>query len=50
MGVQATADYLGVSRWTVRRLLDDGTLPFVEVRGMRRVRPVDADDYLGLAS
>lgn len=50
MKITATADYLGVSRWTVRRLIDAGELRFVTVRGMRMVLPVDADEYLGVAS
>lgn len=50
MGVQETADYMGVSRWTVSRLLDEGVLPYSEVRGRRKVLPFDADEYLGIAS
>lgn len=50
MTINETAAYLGCSRTTVRRLLDEGQLPFVVVRNMRRVLPIDADEYMGIAS
>ena len=37
------ADYLGLSEWTVRRRMDDGTIPFTKVGAKRYVRVVDLE-------
>jgi len=46
MSLEATARYLGVSRWTVYRMLDTGELRSVTIGGRRKVRPVDLDAML----
>lgn len=42
------ADRLGVSTWTIRRRIADGTLTALRVRGCRAIRldPVDVDALL----
>ena len=44
--IQQVADTLGVHRSTVSRMLDDGTLPSIAVRGDRRVDPADFSAWL----
>lgn len=46
MSIEQTARYLGVSRWTIGRMLDAGDLRGVTVNGRRKVRPADVDAYL----
>ena len=41
ISIDETADYLGVHRSTVSRLLDDGEIPSIEVRGTRRLDRAD---------
>ncbi len=48
LGIEETGRYLGVSRWTIRRMIDSGALPFVRVNGRRKILPADLDEYLGL--
>lgn len=50
MTIEQVARYLGVSRWTVGRMMDDGDLRVVLVKGRRKVRPADIDAYLDRAS
>jgi excisionase family DNA binding protein len=50
MTIEQVARYLGVSRWTVGRMLDEGTLRGLDVNGRRKVRPADIDAYLDRAS
>jgi excisionase family DNA binding protein len=44
--VDETARFLGVSRWTVYRLVRDGELRAVKVGERFRFRPCDVDEYL----
>jgi len=44
--VGAAADYLGVSRATVERLVYRGELPIVKVAGSTRYDVEDLDDYI----
>lgn len=44
--IPQTAEALAVSRATVYRLLDEGTLDCVFIRNKRRVRPADITRYL----
>jgi len=46
MTIEQVARYLGVSRWTIGRMLDDGSLRGVTVNGRRKVRPADVDAML----
>jgi excisionase family DNA binding protein len=46
MGVDDTARYLDVSRWTVYRLVNDGGLKTVTVGKTMKFRPADIDAYL----
>jgi len=46
MTIEQVARYLGVSRWTVGRMLDDETLRGVTVNGRRKIRPADVDAML----
>jgi excisionase family DNA binding protein len=41
-----SADRLGVSESTVKRLVRDGQLPAVDILGARRIRSKDLDAYL----
>ncbi|MEV0677166.1 helix-turn-helix domain-containing protein [Actinosynnema sp. NPDC050436] len=47
LSVQAVADVLSVSRWTVYRLIWDGALQSVQVGRCRRVSRAALDAYLG---
>jgi excisionase family DNA binding protein len=40
------AEALGVSRWTIQRMLRDGTLPHVVVGRSRVIRKADVEDLL----
>jgi excisionase family DNA binding protein len=44
--VEEVADILRVSTQTVRRLIDDGELKALRVRGQWRVRREDLDEYI----
>jgi excisionase family DNA binding protein len=44
--VGEAARRLGVSRWTVRRMVDTGELRGVDVRHMLRVENQSIDDYI----
>ena len=44
--LEEVADNLRVSVQTVRRLIDDGELVGIKVRGQWRVRQKDLDDYI----
>ncbi|MBZ9936654.1 helix-turn-helix domain-containing protein [Mesorhizobium sp. BR1-1-16] len=48
--IREGAEYLGVSEPTLWRLLRDGTLPRVRLRGRTLVRFVDLDALLARAS
>lgn len=41
LSISDVASVLRVSRWTVSRMLDDGVLPHVPVRGAPRIDPTD---------
>lgn len=43
---QQAAERLGVSKWTVRRLRDEGQLPFVMVRHSVRIPASEVADYV----
>lgn len=43
---EAAARYLGVSRWTIYRLIDRGELKAYTVGSQIRIRPDDIDAYL----
>lgn len=45
MTTQQVADYLGVSRPTVVKLIDDGQLPAERIGSRRRVKLADVDAY-----
>ena len=44
--IDEVAQLLKVSPATVRRLIDDGQLKAIKVRGQVRIRKEDLDDYL----
>jgi excisionase family DNA binding protein len=44
--VPSLAQRLSVVRKTVRRMLEDGEIPYYEVRGAIRIDPQDVDSYL----
>lgn len=44
--VEAAAEYLGVSRATVERLVHRGELPFVKIGGSTRYDVDDLDGYI----
>jgi len=44
--VEEVADILRVSTQTVRRLIDDGDLRAIKVRGQWRIKREDLDDYI----
>lgn len=46
LSVSETARRLGVSRWTVRRMVDDNELDAIDVRGMLRVERVSVQQYI----
>jgi excisionase family DNA binding protein len=48
LSVEAAARYLGVSRWTIYRLIDSGELKAHKVGTRYKIRPADIDRYLGL--
>jgi excisionase family DNA binding protein len=50
MTVEQVARYLGVSRWTIGRMLDDGELRAHMVGARRKIRPADVDAYLDRVS
>lgn len=41
LSIDETAAYLGVHRSTIARMLDDGEIPSIEVRGIRRLDRAD---------
>ncbi|WP_082915123.1 helix-turn-helix domain-containing protein [Paramagnetospirillum marisnigri] len=41
LSISDVASVLRVSRWTVSRMLDDGVLPHIPVRGAPRIDPAD---------
>jgi excisionase family DNA binding protein len=41
LSIDETAAYLGVHRSTIARMLDDGEIPSIEVRGTRRLDRTD---------
>jgi len=46
LAIRAAADYLGVSRVTVERLVNRGELPIVKVAGSTRYDVEDLDGYI----
>ena len=40
------AKRLGVSRWTVERMCRDGEIPSTRPRGVRRIDPVDVENWI----
>ena len=50
MTIEQVARYLGVSRWTIGRMLDDGDLRAHMVGARRKIRPADVDAYLDRVS
>jgi len=46
LSIVDVATILGVSRWTVGRLLDDGMLPHVPVRGTPRIDRADLNTWI----
>jgi excisionase family DNA binding protein len=46
LSVRTLAAYLDCSRTFARGLIDDGELPSVRIRGLRRVRKQDVDEYI----
>ena len=44
--LEEVAEILRVSVQTVRRLINDGELKAIKVRGQLRVKQTDLDDYL----
>lgn len=49
MTIADAAEVLAVSPRTVRRLIDDGALQAVRIRGQIRIHPADLDRYLQLS-
>jgi excisionase family DNA binding protein len=43
--VEQAGDYLGVTRWTIYRLIDDGELLGLPVKGCLRIELSDLDAY-----
>lgn len=43
--VPEAADILGVSRWTVYRLIKDGSLPTRTISGITKIHPVELADF-----
>lgn len=41
-----TGRHLGVSRWTVRRMVEAGELDAIEVRGMLRIERASLERYI----
>lgn len=46
LSIGKVAAILGVSRWTVSRMLDDGAFPRVSVRGTPRIDRVDLEAWI----
>jgi excisionase family DNA binding protein len=46
LSINSVAQRLGVSRWTVARMLADGEIPHVPVRGTPRIDPIDLDNWI----
>ena len=46
LGVEQVAHYLGVSRWTVRRLVNKGQLPAPKVGRCLRIRQLAIDEAI----
>lgn len=46
LSVTETARELGISRWTVRRMVDAGELDAIDVRGMLRIERASVEAYI----
>jgi len=46
LSIAQVAATLGVSRWTVARMLDDGEVPHIKVRGTPRIDRVDLGAWI----
>lgn len=46
LSIGKVAAILGVSRWTVSRMLDDGVFPRVSVRGAPRIDRIDLEAWI----
>ena len=46
LSIQQASDILGISRWTVGRMLADGELPFINPRGIPRIDRADLNAWI----
>jgi excisionase family DNA binding protein len=46
LSMSETARLLGISRWTVRRMIEEGELDAIHVRGMLRVERASVAAYI----
>ncbi len=46
LSIQEIMEILNVSRTTVYRIMEDGEIPFYQIRGRRKFKKKDIDEYV----